>query len=70
MKLRPPSLSRFEHPQTRQHIAYREGCAFSGNPRYASIANHAGLETARRDDYESLGYMLVYFTLGKVRDGT
>ena len=27
----------YEHPQTRQHIAYREGCAFSGNPRYARL---------------------------------
>ena len=47
-------------------VPYKEGMSMVGTVRYNSISAHLGVEQARRDDLESIIYMLIYFIRGEL----
>lgn len=50
--------------QNEKHIKLKKNSSLIGSKNYASIMSHQQFELSRRDDLESLGYMLIYFFTG------
>lgn len=58
---------RYVDPATGDHVAYaRNRRGLTGTPRYASVSSHIGAEQSRRDDLESLVYILSYLRTGQL----
>ncbi len=52
--------------RTKKHYEYNECSKFVGTPRYASVNTHMGIRQSRRDDLESVAYILIYFLNGEL----
>ena len=50
---------KFRDPVTKQHTIYREKRQLIGNFEYSSLNAHLGIEQSRRDDVESLFYLML-----------
>jgi serine/threonine protein kinase len=49
-----------------KHLKFRDGTQPTGTMRYTSINAHVGIECSRRDDMESLAYVLIYLLKGEL----
>jgi len=57
---------KYRKPNSRQHIAFQTSSEFSGDMNFASLNTHAGYQRSRRDDLESIAYLLLYFCTGSL----
>ncbi|OTF79818.1 hypothetical protein BLA29_005363 [Euroglyphus maynei] len=56
---------RYRNPYTMQHFSPRSHDRMVGSILFMSINSHFQLKQSRRDDIESLAYLLLYFLNGK-----
>ncbi|KIK14507.1 hypothetical protein PISMIDRAFT_116955, partial [Pisolithus microcarpus 441] len=56
----------YRDPHTHLHNTFSKCGGFLGSPAFASVNSHLGLEAGRRDDLESLSYLLIYLACGSL----
>lgn len=54
----------FIEPETNNHISFKEKTGFVGTTRYASLRALEGKQQSRRDDLESLAYVMMFLFVG------
>ena len=57
-------ISKYFKDSRGRHIPMKDKKSFIGTTRYASISAHLGNELSRKDDLESLGYVLIFLLKG------
>ncbi|KAJ5066902.1 casein kinase 1-like protein [Anaeramoeba ignava] len=57
---------KYRDPINLEHIKYRNDRHLIGTARFVSLNTHLGIEQSRRDDLESIGFLLVYFCRGSL----
>ena len=57
---------KYRSSKTKKHFPFVQGNKLIGNARYSSINALDGGTQSRRDDLESLGYLLLYLLLGRL----
>ena len=57
---------KYRSSSTKMHYQFEQNKKLIGNARYSSINALEGGTQSRRDDLESLGYMLIYLCLGRL----
>ncbi len=53
-------------PDRKTHIEFCQKKSLKGTVRYSSINTHLGIDQSRRDDMQSLGYIFLYMSVGKL----
>jgi len=51
---------KYRSSRTGKHVKFSKNSYFAGNLKYSSINTMKGIMPSRRDDLESIGYMLIY----------